>query len=220
MEQAEENESSPFGTLVAILIAIVVVVGAIVAWRASLIDDSSGDYDYAGLKAAVSSEQAKAMNYVNTYADYGNYVNYWRNNQLGKLLQEDIKTAQEGEIETLNLEVKRANDLADSNSNMFKMRYLNRDGTYGVQRQLGELWADAAKKNDLDYETQFAEGNKDRERSRLMLMALMILTVAPIFFTVIESVDKKSNQYILFAFGVLFMLAGSIMAVLVEFKII
>ena len=39
--------------LVAILIAVVVVIGAVVAWRASMIDDGAGDADYAGLRSAI-----------------------------------------------------------------------------------------------------------------------------------------------------------------------
>lgn len=48
-------------TFTAILIAVVVVLAAIVAWRASLIDDSAGDNDYAGLKAAVNASQTAAL---------------------------------------------------------------------------------------------------------------------------------------------------------------
>jgi hypothetical protein len=220
MESESENEgNNKLETIIAILIAVVVVIGALVSWRASLIDDSSGDYDYAGIRAVTNAEQAQALNYVNAYADYGNYVNYWKNNRASTLLGEDLeKSGKEDAV--LEAGIKNANDLADSSSNMFKMRYLTRDRTYNVQRQLGEMWADAAKKNDLDYEAQFKLANDDRARTRMMLVALMILTVAPIFYAMIESVDKKQLKYLMLTIGSLFAVAGTVLACLVEFKVI
>jgi hypothetical protein len=217
--EGESEGDNKFETIVAILIAVVVVIGALVSWRASLIDDSSGDYDYAGIRAVTSAEQAQALNFVNTYADYGNYVNYWKNNRASALLSEDLKKSGTEDL-AAEAEIKKANDLAASSNNMFKMRYLNRDRTYNVQRQLGEMWADAAKKNDLDYAAQFKLADVDRARTRMMLIALMILTVAPIFYALIESSEKKQIKYLMLTIGTLFAFAGSVLACLVEFKVI
>ena len=220
MENEDEGEANnKFETIVSILIAIVVVLGALVSWRASLIDDSSGDNDYAGIKAAVNAEQARALNYVNAYADYGNYVNYWKNERLSSLISEDMAKSGD-EDPALATEVKTANDIADSSSDMFKMRYLNRDRSYNIQRQLGEMWADASKKNDLDYQTQFNAADEDRARTRMMLIALMILTVSPIFYTLVESGEKPQYKYAMTALGTLFMIGGAVLAFLVEFKMI
>ncbi|MCE1253183.1 MAG: hypothetical protein LWX83_06490 [Anaerolineae bacterium] len=217
--EVEKEETSKFETIISILIAIVVVLGALVSWRASLIDDSSGDNDYGGIKSAVSAEQARALNYVNAYSDYGNYVNYWKNSRLSTLISEDIaKNGDEDPV--LDAQVKTANDIVDSSSDMFKMRYLNRDRSYNIQRQLGEMWADASKKSDLDYEAQFKSADEDRARTRLMLVALMILTVSPIFYTLIESSENPKYKYAMAILGTLFMIGGALMAFLVEFKMI
>ncbi len=58
----KESENPILETTVAILIAVVVVIGALVSWRASVIDDGAGDADYAGLRATVHSVRAMALN--------------------------------------------------------------------------------------------------------------------------------------------------------------
>lgn len=215
MENKEEG-SSRLDDLVAILIAVVVVIGAVVAWRASVIDDGAGDADYAGLRSAIYAEKTRALNYVNAYESYGNYVAYWRNNRLAQLLEGELETADEETALALSEQLSTANDLADANRTMFETRYLNRDGSYSVQRQLGEMWADASRKNDLAYEGQFQEADQGRARSLRMLVALMVLTVAPVLFSLVESVGKRA-KVLLAGGGVLITLAGIVLALIVQF---
>jgi len=213
-----ESKYQIMETVVAILIAVVVAIGALVSWRASVIDDGAGDADYAGLRATVYSVRAQALNSVNAYESYGNYVNYLRNNRLGELLAEDLETAPEEQIETITEQMKIANDLADANRDMFDTRYLNRDGSYSVQRQLGVLWADAAKENDMDYESQFAEANKGRASTRTMLISVMILSIATIFYALVESVEGRV-KIVMITLGSLVALAGIAVAALVQFGV-
>lgn len=212
-----ENESGNdiLETTTAILIAIVVTIIALVSWRASVIDDAAGDADYAGLRSAVFSVRAQALNSVNAYESYGNYVNYLRNSRMGELISAEIETAPQEQQAVLTEQMKIANDLADANNDMFETQYLNRDGSYSIQRQLGVMWADAAKENDLDYESQFAEGDKGRARTRNMLVSVMILSIATVFYAMVESVESRRNRFILIALGSLVTLGGIVMATLV-----
>jgi len=213
-----ESKYQIMETVVAILIAVVVAIGALVSWRASVIDDGAGDADYAGLRATVYSVRAQALNSVNAYESYGNYVNYLRNNRLGELLAEDLETAPEEQIETITEQMKIANDLADANRDMFDTKYLNRDGSYSVQRQIGVLWADSAKENDMDYESQFAEADKGRASTRTMLISVMILSIATIFYALVESVEGRV-KIVMITLGSLVALAGIAVAALVQFGV-
>ena len=55
----EQEKESPLETIVAVLIALVTVIGAVVVWRASVIEDASGDADFAGLRASINAEELK-----------------------------------------------------------------------------------------------------------------------------------------------------------------
>jgi hypothetical protein len=215
-----ENESGNrfLETAVAILIAVVVAIGALVSWRASVIDDAAGDADYAGLHSTVYSVRADALNSVNAYESYGNYVSYLRNNRMSELLSEDISALPEGEQDPYIQQMKIATDMADANRDMFETQYLNRDGSYSVKRQMGVLWADAAKENDLNYQSQFDEADKERARTRLLLISVMILTIATVFYALVESFEGRTKT-IMVAAGSVIAIAGIVMAALVQFGV-
>lgn len=211
-----ESENSILETIVAILIAVVVVIGALASWRASVIDDAAGDADYAGLRSTIFSVRAQAVNNLNAYESYGNYVSYIRNNKLAGLLAEDLKDAPEDQQDLLTEQMKVANDLADADRSLFDTKYLNRDGSYSVQRQLGVMQADAARENDLDYESQFAEADKGRAKTRNMLFSVMILSIATVFYALVESVEGRA-RLVMVGLGSLVAIAGIVMAAMVWF---
>lgn len=206
----KETENPILETAVAIVIAVIVVIGALVSWRASVVDDAAGDADYAGLRATVFSVRAQALNNLNAYESYGNYVSYLRNNSLGKLLAADIEAAPADQQDLLTEQMKVANDLADADNDLFDNKYLNRDGTYSVQRQLAVMQADAAKENDLDYESQFAEADKGRARTRSLLVSVMVLSIATVFYALVESVEGR-KKLIFIGIGSLIAIAGIVM---------
>ena len=89
LDDRPEEGSNRLETMTAILIALVIVIGALVAWRASVADDSGGDADFAGLKVATSAEETRALTTVNAYEHYSAYTNYRRNTFLSSLIEED-----------------------------------------------------------------------------------------------------------------------------------
>jgi len=62
----------------AILIAFITVFAALVAWRASVAGDATGDADYDGLKAVVASEEVHTLATVEALVHAQAYANYRR----------------------------------------------------------------------------------------------------------------------------------------------
>jgi hypothetical protein len=216
--EIKAERSQRLETAVAILIAVVTVIGALVAWRSSVADDGAGDADFAGLRASVRAEETRALNYVNAYENYGSYTSYQRYNELGNLLEADQGAAPAQEID--NLERQRADnhDLSISNQRLFPNKFLNRDGSYNVKRQIGEMWADAAKENDLNPDPQFAEADQLRTKANWLLGAVAILAIALVFYTLVESFGNRM-RYIMVALGSLCMVAGIAFALFIEFRV-
>ncbi len=205
--------------MTAILIAVVIVLGALVAWRASVADDSGGDADFAGLQIATRAEETRALNTVNAYEHYSAYTAYQRNTNLAALIDEDRLNETDEDLAAL-LDAQRANadDIAEANLSLFPNQYLNRDGTYGLQREMGELLADAAKQQDLNPEPMFAEADSFRTKANWLLGSTTILGIAVVFFTLIETVSGRA-KYAMFAVATLIALAGTVLAVLIEYGI-
>jgi len=228
VERDENNSPSSGGedsggqgflnTLNALLIALVVVIGALAAWRASVAADAAGDADYFGLRALVNSEETQALNHLTAYRSYADYLDYWSSKRQGELLEEEMKQKPAlAEDDQFVAQVKSAYDLADASYVNLEQRFLNRDGSYNVQRQLGQLWADAMKEKDLKYDVQFAEAERMRNKTIYLLMCVMILSIAPVFYSLVETVGERTRRTMLII-GSLFMVTGTLFLLLVEFE--
>ena len=218
-DTVETQGHDRFTTLVAIMIALVTVIGAVVAWRASVAEDASGDADYAGLRAAINAEETRAINAATAYTQYGAYVTYQRNSALGNLIADDMAlAATDDELLILNSQRADAHDTAIATERLFQQRFLNRDGTYSVERQMGEMWADAVRERDLNPEPQFAEADRLSDKSSNLLAMVGVLALALVCYTLIEAVDGRL-RYVLLAAGTLLALGGTIGAVMLELAV-
>jgi hypothetical protein len=217
MEDETNEQSSRFETIIAILIAIVTVTGAIVAWRASVAADGAGDADYAGLRALVSAERTRALNYVNAYEDYTAFTGYKRYQDLADQIEKDLERLPTDDPQKAALETELSNvsDLARASRTLIEGRFVNRTGQYDLQRQLGEMWATEAKQKDLDPDPQFAEAEQLRSKTNWLLASVMVLGVGLVFYTLVESAASRL-KYALAALGTLFLVLGAVMAVLID----
>lgn len=219
MAAETDEKENRLETVVAILIAVVTVIGAVVAWRASVAADGAGDADFAGLQATLNAEETRALNFVNAYEHYGAYVNYSRYLQLGNAVADDLSNGvAQSEEEAFWLDRQRAEsfDLANANQELFPNRFLSRDGGYGVQRELGEAWADATREKDLDPDPYYAEADKLRDKTNLLLSTLTLLGIGLVFFTLVEAAGERL-RYPLVGLGVLFSIGGTVAALVIEF---
>ncbi len=216
--EAREETSQRLETFVAIMIATATVIGAIVAWRASVSDDSAGDADFAGLRAAVRAEETRALNNVNAFESFSSYVNYWRYNEMGNMIQVDLQNAEEEEVDILDRDRANNQDLSVSNQRLFPNKFMDRDGSYNVKRQLGELWADAAKENDLNPDPQFAEADSMRDKTYWLLVGVMVLAISLVFYTLVESFEGNFLRYSMTILGTIAMIAGTAFALFIEFR--
>ncbi len=204
-----------FKIIVAVLIALVAVIGAAVAWRSALIDDEAGDEDFAGLAAAVSAEETHTSSNSLMYANYRAYTAYVRYNELGNLIAEDLPGVSESEASALRHQMEEAWTLAIGASSFFPNRYLNRDGTYDTDRELGEAWAYAAQEKDLYPEQHFARADRLRAKSSWLVAIIILLTISVWFYTLAEGIDHPV-KYVLALGGTGFLLLGAAAAVVQE----
>ena len=100
---------------------------------------------------------------------------------------------------------------------LFPQRFLNRDSSYAPQRQLNELWATAAKEKDLNPEPQFEDADRLRAKTNWLLLMAGLLALALVAYTMIEAAGNRLKTGLLII-GSLMAVAGTVMAVLIEFR--
>lgn len=214
MGDSTEARGERLETVVAILIALVTVIGAIVAWRASVVADASGDADFAGLRASVNAEETRALNYVNAYEQYGSFLNFKRHREMAALLAGGMEEGADNAV--LQSQLEEEIELANANLPQFNRRFMSRDGaTFNVQRQIGEMWADAVKERDLNPDPQYAEADVLRDKTNYLLIALSVLALSLVFFSLVEATEGGVKT-LLVVLGVITMIIGTGAALYIE----
>ena len=199
--------SSTFETTMAILIAIVTIAGALVAWRAAIIDAEAGDADFAGLTATINAARTKITN-TNTV--------YTRNRELQHLLEDTVDPDQASDLNVREWAVSA--QIADDSQELFSRRFLNEDGSYNLKREFGETWAEAGQLLDLDPAPHFAQADSYRSKSSTLIMVFIVQALALLFFTIAEglSAARSGWRYSLALLGLAALIFSVAAAILVE----
>jgi len=214
METAETQDR--FKTVVAVMLAVVTVTGAVVAWRAAVAADEAGNADFAGLAATLNAEETSALNTITAYEHYRAFTDYTRYNELGNAISIDLDSAGADGAQSLERQMREAWDLAtEIQGSFFENRYLDRDGTYDIPRELDELWADAAQQKDVNPEPHFARSDAMRAKSTSLIGILIALGASLVCFTLAGSLES-SLRVILAGGGTLFLIGSLVALVIVE----
>lgn len=212
----EPSEQTDRLTLInALLIALVTLLGAYVAWRASVAADNAGDASLAGLMATLNVQETLALNNTQHYENYRAYTAYTRYNALGDEIELDLAKASPDEAEILDRQMREAWDVAQSF--YFPREYLKRDGAYDTQRELGEALAETARQRDLNPQPHFAESDQSQTKSNWLIGVITGLAVALLCFTLVESVNKAALKYVLIAAGLLITVGGMAATFAIEY---
>lgn len=203
----ETSESTNRLSLInALLIALVTLIGAYVAWRASVAADNAGDASLTGLIATLNVQETLALNNAQLYDDYRAYTAYTRYNELGYQIEADLENAPAEEAEALDRQMREAWDTAESF--YFPHEYLKRDGSYDSQRELGETFAEAARQKDLNPQPHYEEADTMQAKSNWLIVVITFLAVALLCFTLVESLSNQALKYTFMGLGLLITVAG------------
>ncbi|HMO59298.1 MAG TPA: hypothetical protein PKA05_18530 [Roseiflexaceae bacterium] len=205
-----------FETILAILIALVTVMSAVAAWRAAIAGDAAGNADFDGLSAAISYEEARALNASTSYQQYRAYTRYLLNNTLGDLLWDDGQQASAEEASILRRDRLLAYDQMLIDVDFFESRYINRDGAYDRDRQFDALMADSERNDDLNPLPHFQEADRQYTKSRLQIAMLIFLASALWFFTLAAEI-KHVIRYPLATLGLMAMCVAIVGSAAIEF---
>lgn len=188
-----------FKSFVAVLVAVVTVLGATTACLASVAVSTAGDMDFAGLDASLRGQKADIVNHVIAYEQYRAFTDYTKYNELGKLY---FGTENEAILQAEVWGV--ASGLS---AVFFSPRYINTDGQYEIERQLQEEWAKDAQNEDLHAEPYFTKSDSERSKSAF-LTANMIVFAVSFWFLTIAQITEKKTKYVWAGLGILFALGG------------
>ncbi|HAX69460.1 MAG TPA: hypothetical protein DCY14_07640, partial [Anaerolineae bacterium] len=195
-----------FKSYVAVLVAVVTVLGATAACLASVAVSSASDADFLGLDASIRAQKADIINHVYAFEHYRAYTDYVRYDEYGRLLY-DPNADEETDLRNGALQREAWGVASGLSSVFFSPRYINPDGQYDLERELQEAWAQDSQNEDLNPTPYFAESDQLRARSSFLTADMIVLAISFWFLTVAQATEKKI-KYFWAGLGILFALAG------------
>ena len=189
----------------AILIAVVTLVGAWIGWRIASSSSSSGDARVAGLNAALNVESTLTLNSIALYKDYRVYTNYAHHQTLASL-QAEVGASAPFSTTAQPAGKSQEEDLAAEQLPFFLARYLTRDGSYDTRRQLGEMWAETGQRIDLVPMPHFAEAEKLQRKLMQLSTLFIVLAVALASYTLAQGLHRQ-RRYLRYSMALLGTLA-------------
>ncbi len=214
----ESNSSDRLGTLVAVLIAVVSVVGALVAWRVAVASSAAGDEDTAGLLAAVDRENAITEAYTTLYGHLTAYSRAKRNDILANALGGVESTTTD---ENLKKQLEQQRDglfyAANTARAFVPQQYLDRDQNFDQERDVGETIADRATRRNTYPEPHFQSADAHRGKAEQLLWMLLVLGIAFVLLTLADALASRL-RYVMLLAAVLVLLAATFGALFIEMK--
>lgn len=214
-----ENKSDRFDLTVTVLIALVTVFGAVIAWRASLASEVAGDAEQQGLLETLTLEEGLASHETRLYTELQYFARYTQHKALAQRLRQDEATARSrGETalaDDLAKEAELYEDLAANQEDFFDVRYVLPDGTFDEARRLADLRQADVRINALDPERVFAAADAYQGQSELLVGLISLLTVALFLYT-LSQITEHRIKYPLAVMGSLIFLASAAWFVILE----
>jgi hypothetical protein len=198
-----------FKSITATVIAIVTVLGAMVACLATVAGSAAADANLEGVGAAIKGQKAEVVNEVTAYEHYRAYTTYIRYDELGNLIYDAAATSDGQTKQELTNQRMEAWGLADAlKISFFPPRYIDVDsGKYNIRRELDELWARDSQSQDLDPGPHFSRSDSQHSRSLFHTGNMIIFAVAFWFLTMAQLFENRL-KYVGLALGILIALVG------------
>jgi len=184
----EREHHDRLALFAAIMMTVVSLVAAFVAYQASGRSTDALVADRKGQTATRNVQQTLSLNSALLTRHYRAYTDYAVQQKLQTLLVQELQAAPSA---GLTQALADAVNLAATDEVFFPSRYLNRDGSYAVQRELAEAWAQADQTLDLDPAPHFAEANKQLAKRKWLVSLFIAVPAALLCLSLSQSLHPE-----------------------------
>jgi hypothetical protein len=216
-----DDKSDRFKTFIAVLIAVITVVGAILAWRISVANGAAGSADSEGLAAVLQSVNTDVNISMLLSMNLGLFADYRQHIKKAELLEQDAASTTDAARQAAEREeALRERNVAATARGFVDADYLRVDPATGGETFDGDrywtvLKAEAAAQQNLDYNTSFAQANRKRDQAR-GLVGVTIAFSAALFLCTASLATRRRIRFFFAGAAVLIFLTAATAAVFLE----
>lgn len=211
MSASPEKVSTRYETIIAVLIAVTAVFGAIAAWRAADAAASAGNANLAGLAATLTTEEVRALANAEHYQGYQAYTTYRRHRVLADAVERDLSRAPAARSAAIQIQERQRDEeraMAEVARAFFDVRYLAPDDEFDKERDLGSTLAEASREKQLNSADKFDESELFRFKMQSFIGALIVLSISGLLYTVAQGMTH-GFRYVLVLLATVCLLGGS-----------
>lgn len=203
-ERKKDDSSNRFKTLVALLIAIVSIAGAALAYRITIAAGNAANADVAGVVSSVNLHQARVASEAEIYRDLRAYLQVRIHDQLSQDLLAARAQYPKADPARDRLWDEGWNEthVAEAYLDQIELlpEYLRPDGSYDRQAALDIKTAERSLSVDLNRQGYFDEADHLRSKVQLLMGVALLLTISLLCYTLAE-VITRSIKYLFVALG-------------------
>jgi len=213
--------STHINTVIAFTISILTLFSGLLGWQMGNISGkASGAYALAQ-RAELNSQKVISTNTMNAYENHRAFLEYKNYFDQYKLISLQLDVAKKANpvdqalVTQLSSQRDQLQLLYLSSLKLFPNRFINRDGSYNLQEQIGQMIASDKRKFDINPAPHIAEGKLYQTQARNMQIALIILAVSLFCFAIVSTVRTMKPPLMLFmtAVGYITAIAGVAMGI-------
>jgi len=203
----DEPGSSRYSTFLAIMIAVVSVIGAFIAWRGSVAFSNAGSADTRGVLALVDDQMVQAQAGSVVLGDKIGFAAFKANERVSTLLEQ--VPGYEEVAAAFRAAARSARD------DYIRQSYIDRREAFDESRALAQTREQLSFKKDLHPQPHFDEADQARTKGGWMLFALVWFGAAIVCMTLADAI-QNAMRHIFFVLGLGMFVLGSVLAVIVE----
>ncbi|MCX7840537.1 MAG: hypothetical protein N2559_13955 [Anaerolineae bacterium] len=192
-------------TLIAILIALLAVVGAVISWRVAVTSDQANRADGAGLRAMTDREDITLRAQIILTEHLTAYASYLENDALADAYKAlaRVNPGQTDLADYASVFRYAANQARDA----IPQRYLDREERLMRERDLGANIAQEVRNKDVEPLPHFARADAYRQKIRLLLVTIFSLSFAAFLLTIADALHNPLRYLFLLGGATVFILA-------------
>ncbi|HTP08430.1 MAG TPA: hypothetical protein VMP08_09275 [Anaerolineae bacterium] len=215
---SEANPSNRFEAFLAICIAVATVVGAILAARAAVYNDSANDADQAGLSSAIDLALTQSSVEAQRTQNLSAFLEFAQHRRLAELISQQMDQIDStSELwAQLDRESSAEWNQAVNSRYFFDANFYDKfSNTFDQQAFVDRQLAEAASLKDLNPDPEFSRADGDRTTAAQLIGLIALLAVALLCFAVANILESRL-RYLVAGIGVLIIVGSIAAAVAIE----
>ncbi|HZY43653.1 MAG TPA: hypothetical protein VFF70_02800 [Anaerolineae bacterium] len=210
--------SNRFQTYIAISIAVATVLGAILAARATILNDTANQADQSGLASAIDLALTRASDEAGRTQNLIAFLDFSQHRRLADLIVTDIE-----QLDSSNPAIEQLLDQAETEWNkaiasrsFFDTDYYDKDSqAFDQQRFLDAHFAEVASKKDLEPEPHFNDAEATRAKAVKFVLMIAVLSFA-LFCFAVAGLFSSRWRYAAAGLGTIILIGTIALAIIIE----